>query len=81
MDTQESRAIDLLQRMLTLHESVIGCDECCEQMECLAERVLCGQKAEGVLQAIQNHIECCHYCRQEFESLVVVLRAEQTAEG
>lgn len=79
MDQQESRAIELIKKMLAVHDSDIDCEVCGEQMDCLAELALAGQKPEGALEAIQRHIECCHCCAYEFETLLAVLRADQAA--
>jgi hypothetical protein len=71
------RLVNLAQRILTLHEAEIDCECCCEHLECLADLITVGGEAQDILPAVQMHIDCCADCREEFEALLVILRAEQ----
>ena len=55
----------------------ITCDECEREFHCLAERVAAGENLGGLLPAVEAHLECCADCREEFEGLLAVVRAEQ----
>jgi hypothetical protein len=77
----QSRALELLERMVAMHESELGCDECTDRMECLAELTMVGKTPQGALAAIQRHIECCGCCRKEYEALLVVMQMERADQG
>jgi len=76
--TEQPRAILLLQEILALHTSDVDCECCGDQLECLAEMVAAGQDIRVILPAVQAHLECCADCREEFEALLCILRAEQS---
>ncbi len=78
--TDQPRAIRLLEGILNLHERGIECDceTCNEQLDCLAELVAVGHDPNKLLPAVQAHLDCCADCREEFEALLCILRAEQS---
>lgn len=69
----------LLKRMVrdivTTSADEIGCDDCFEQLDRFAEMVLAGQDAAAAMPLVQEHLERCTDCRQEFEALLAALRA------
>ena len=76
----QPRAVILLKKMLALHESVIDCETCGEKLDCFAELVAAGNDPEKVLPAVQNHLECCRDCREVFEALIAILKAEKNGQ-
>ncbi len=56
----------------------MDCNDHCENMACLAERVAQGAPLEEVLPALQNYHRYWRDCREEFLALVSVLKAEIT---
>jgi hypothetical protein len=74
------RLVELLQRILDLHDSEFDCDSCGEQLDCLAELVAVGHDPRKLLPAVMAHLECCSDCREEFEALVCILRAERAGQ-
>ena len=74
--------LTLLEKMLALHEAEIDCDTCNAQIECLAELLTVGKSLNpsDMLPAVQNHLDCCKDCREEFNALLIILRAEQSGE-
>jgi hypothetical protein len=76
----QPRALQLLQQILALHGSDVDCECCGDQLECLAEMVAAGQDPRAILPAVQAHLECCADCREEFEALLCIVRAEQSGE-
>ena len=56
-----------------------GCD--CEaayiEFECLAEQVVQGVDMDVVLPQVALHLNRCQDCREEFEALVAIIRAEK----
>ncbi len=76
--TNPPRALLLLQEILAMHESDVDCECCGDQLERLAEMVAAGQDIKAILPAVQAHLECCADCREEFEALLCIVRAEQS---
>ena len=74
---KQPRLIRLLAEILSLHEAEIDCDACGNQIDCLAELVAVGHDPNKLLPAVQAHLECCVDCREEFEALLAILKAEQ----
>jgi hypothetical protein len=62
----------------TFDEDVISmdCNEGCEQLAKLAERVARGESIESIRPEVEAHMKRWKDCREEFEALVAVLRAE-----
>jgi len=46
-------------------------------MACLAEQVAQGADMHVLWPAVENHLECCAECREEFEALLAIVRAEK----
>lgn len=55
----------------------IGCDECFEQLDRFAELHLAGKNAAEAMPLVQDHLDRCGDCREEFEALLAVLQAEE----
>jgi hypothetical protein len=62
----------------TFDEEVISmdCNDGCEQLAELAERVARGESVESIRPEVEAHMRRWKDCREEFEALVAVLRAE-----
>jgi len=73
---EEPRIVRLLQEIISLHESELDCESCGEQIDCLAELVAVGHDPKKLLPAVQIHLECCTDCREEFEALLCILKAQ-----
>jgi len=60
------------------NEEIIAmdCNDHCEQLAALAERVAQGEDLESVLPELQEHMKYWGDCREEFYALVRVLKAE-----
>ncbi len=54
----------------------MDCNEHCEQLAALAERVANGAELQEILPELQDHMRYWGDCREEFIALVNVLRAE-----
>jgi hypothetical protein len=55
----------------------IGCDECFEHLDRFAELHLAGKNAAEAMPLVQDHLERCGNCREEFELLLAVLQANE----
>jgi hypothetical protein len=60
------------------HPEIIAmdCNDHCEDMAILAERVAQGESLDSVLPELQEHMKYWGDCREEFYALVSVLKAE-----
>ena len=56
----------------------IGCDECFEEIDQFVELELQGKNAAEAMPLVQDHLDRCGGCREEFEALLDCLR--ETAE-
>ncbi len=55
----------------------IGCNACLAQLDLFAERALVDKEVPEALRLVQEHLEVCGDCREEFESLLTALRRLQ----
>ncbi len=79
MDDKLRVLIDLIFN--THLDTMIDCETCAKQFECLAELVAQGANTAELLPAVEEHIRCCRDCREEFEFLVAMLKADMLADS
>ena len=65
----------MVRAVLSTRPDEIGCDECFEQLDRFVEMTLAGKNAAEAMPLVQDHLERCRDCREEFETLLAVLRA------
>jgi len=65
----------LVRGIATARPDEIGCDECFEQLDRFVETVLAGKNAAEAMPLVQDHLERCNDCHEEFEALLSALRA------
>jgi hypothetical protein len=70
---------DLVKQMargiMTTRPDEIGCDECFEQMDRFVEMQLAGADPAEAMPLVQDHLNRCTSCREEFEALLAALEA------
>ncbi len=75
-------SLDLLKKMVhsvvSTRPDEIGCDDCFAQLDQFAEQVLAGKNAAEAMPLVQDHLERCLDCREEFEALLRALKATPT---
>jgi hypothetical protein len=59
----------------TTRPDEIGCDECFEQLDRFVEVTLAGKNAAEAMPLVQDHLDRCGDCREEFEALLAALQA------
>ena len=64
----------LVQGIVNSHGDMIGCDECWDQIDRFAEIELTGKDASQVLPLVEDHLERCGMCREEYEALLEALK-------
>jgi hypothetical protein len=64
----------MVRNVLSTRPDEIGCDECFEQLDRFVEMTLAGKNAAEAMPLVQDHLERCRDCREEFEALLEALR-------
>jgi hypothetical protein len=59
----------------TTRPDEIGCEECFEQLDRFVEMTLAGKSAAEAMPLVQDHLNRCGDCREEFEALLTAIRA------
>jgi hypothetical protein len=68
---------ELIQEIAEAREVEIGCDECFEELDRFVEMRLSGLDVARAMPLVQEHLEICGECREEFEALLTSLRATE----
>ena len=67
--------IKLVRAVAETHETEIGCDECFEHLDSLAEIEISGAEASVAMPLVGDHLDTCADCRSKFEALLRAIRA------
>ncbi len=67
--------IAVVKEIAEVREVEIGCDECLAQVDRFVEMELSGLNAARAMPLVQEHLEICGECREEFEALLMALQA------
>ena len=69
---------EILKKMVLIltntHASELSCDECFDEIDRFAEIELVGKSAAEAMPLVQDHLERCQDCREEYEALMVALK-------
>ena len=72
-------SLDVLKKMVRAIASTkpneIGCEECFQQVDQFVELKLQGKNAAEAMPLVQDHLDRCNGCREEFEALLDCIRA------
>jgi hypothetical protein len=74
MELEPAALKRMVRNILTARPDEIGCDECFEQLDRFVEMTLTGKNAAEAMPLVQDHLEHCGDCREEFEALLAALR-------
>ena len=66
----------MVNSVVSTRPDEIGCDDCFAQLDRFAELVLAGKNAAEAMPLVQDHLDRCMDCREEFEALLRALRAQ-----
>ena len=55
----------------------IDCMTAGSELECLAEQAVLGVDIHTLLPKVAAHLDCCPDCREEYDALVAIVRAER----
>jgi hypothetical protein len=65
---------DMVCDIVTARTDEMDCPECFEHMDGFADLLLNGADPMEVMPRLQNHLEHCRHCSEEFEALLNALR-------
>lgn len=65
----------MVQGILSTRPDELDCDECFVELDMFAEVHLVGKNAAEALPLVQDHLNRCKDCREEFEALLLALQA------
>lgn len=71
---QSTTLKDLLHRVLKTRTEEIGCDTCYESLDRFVEIELDGKDAAQALPLVQNHLDRCQGCNEEYKVLLTALQ-------
>lgn len=66
---------EMVREIMSTRPDEIGCGECFEELDCFVEIKLAGKNAAEAMPLVQDHLDRCANCREEFEALLTALRA------
>ena len=66
---------EMARGIMTTRPDEIGCAECFDRMDSFVEIELAGKDAAEAMPLVQDHLDRCGNCREEFEALLTALRA------
>ena len=66
---------DMVRELVTTRPDEMDCPECFEHMDHFADLLVSGVDAAVIMPKLQEHLERCAFCREEFEALLNALRA------
>jgi hypothetical protein len=67
----------LIEVIFQMHQDGgIDCETCSDQFACLVEKVAAGANLCDLLPEVEAHLSCCADCREEYDALLAIIRAE-----
>ncbi len=71
-----NQLLAMVEAIFAAHEGEIDCDGCDQEMAHMVELINAGEDPALLLPAVQEHLDFCGDCREEFEALLAIVRAE-----
>jgi hypothetical protein len=64
----------LLRDVLVTRPDEIDCDHCLRELDRFVEITLSGRSAAEAMPLVEQHLQQCHCCMEEYEALLLILR-------
>ena len=64
----------IIEEVITTRPDEISCGLCFEHLDHFAEMTLVGMNAAEAMPLVQDHLEHCPECREEFDALLKAIR-------
>ena len=71
---------NLLGAVLATKDEEIGCGQCYDRIEKFAELKLSGKSPEEAMPLVEEHLQRCEECREEYQALLEGLRKLEDAD-
>jgi hypothetical protein len=71
---KRGNVVKLVRLLAETREIEIGCDQCFEQLDSIAETELSGLDASAAMPLVGDHLDKCADCRSTLEALLRALR-------
>ena len=68
--------VQIMRQLEMTHEQELSCDDVLRLMDECAEAALRGEDITAALPLFQRHLDMCADCRDEYEALLRILRAQ-----
>lgn len=65
---------NMLRAVIGTNEKEIGCGECFDELDKFIEMKLAGKSPEQAMPLVQDHLQRCKDCREEYEALLEALK-------
>jgi non-canonical (house-cleaning) NTP pyrophosphatase len=65
----------MVRAIMNTRENEIGCADCFSVLDEFLELVLQGKNAAEIMPLVQDHLERCGDCHEEFDALLAALKA------
>ena len=65
----------MLGAVLATKDEEVGCGECFEQMEQFVEMKLEGKSPEEAMPLVEEHLQRCNECNEEYQALLEALES------
>ena len=65
----------LISGVMTTQPNELDCNECFEQLDRFVEAKVTGDNAAKLMPMVQDHLNRCHDCCEEYEALLLALQA------
>ena len=75
MNIQEKKLRKFVTRIANTTPDEIACEDCYEHMNRFADMLQAGEDPAIVMPLVQQHLDMCNLCGEEFEALVEALEA------
>jgi hypothetical protein len=72
---QTQKLKDLVRRVMTTRHVEVDCEGCYEQLDQFVEMKLEGKEVSQAMPLVQNHLDRCGGCCEEYEALLEALQA------
>ena len=65
---------DMVRELVTTRPDEMDCPECFEHMDRFADLLVSGEDVTLVMPKLQEHLERCAFCNEEFQALLTAVR-------
>ena len=73
LETRKLKSV--VRAIMASRPDEIGCAECFEQLDRFVDLSLSGKTTAEAMPLVEQHLERCRDCREEFEALLSAVRA------